>query len=109
MNTNEVNQNVQKLEDGQEPESDFLKATVKVSKELESKIEENKELGFILIGIDRKELEDKSDIRAICSIIGSGKVLVGGLCSVMERKDVAFSRLVSQAAKENMLKMLFGN
>lgn len=107
MNTNEVN--AQRLEDGQELNSDFLKATVKVSDELEQMVNDNKEFGFILIGIDRKELEDKSDIRAICSIIGSGKVLVGGLCSVMERKDVAFSRLVSQAAKENMLKMLFGN
>ena len=72
-------------------------------------VNDNKEFGFILIGIDRKELEDKSEVAATCSIIGSGKVLVEGLRSVMGRKDVAFSGLVSQAAKENMLKMLFGN
>lgn len=107
MNTNEVNQNVQKLEDGQEPESDFLKATVKVSKELEIKIEENKELGFILIGVDCKEMEDKSEVTATCSITGSGKVLIGGLRSVLERKDIAFSKLVMQAMKENMLTRLF--
>mgnify|MGYP006910859825 CR=1 FL=1 len=109
MNTNEVNQNEQGLENGQELNSDFLKAAVKVSDELGQMVNDNKELGFILIGIDRKELEDKSEVRATCSIIGSGKVLVEGLRSVMERKDVAFSGLVSQTAKENMLKMLFGN
>lgn len=109
MNTNEVNPKVQGLEDGQEPNSDFLKAAVKVSHELGQMVEENKEFGFILIGIDRKELEDKSEVRATCSIIGSGKVLVEGLRSVMERKDVAFNGLVVQAAKETMLKQLFGN
>lgn len=84
MNTNEVNQNEQGLENGQELNSDFLKAAVKVSDELGQMVNDNKELGFILIGIDRKELEDKSEVRATCSIIGSGKVLVEGLRSVME-------------------------
>lgn len=109
MNTNEVNPKVQGLENGREPDSEFLKAAVKVSHELGQMVEDNKEFGFILIGIDRKELEDEFTVSSTCSIIGSGKVLVEGLRSVLERKDIAFSGLVAQAAKENLMKMLFGN
>ena len=108
MNTNEVNQNGQNLQDVKEPKSEFLKVVLEASKVLLEKAEKGKGLGFILIGVETKETDEKTEVMANSAVVGSGKVLIDGLRAVLKRKDVPVKELVMQAAKENMLSNLFG-
>ena len=103
MNTNEVNQ---KAQEAQKWESDFLQNVAQTAEELSNMADNNKGLGFIIIGVDLKEGKDKDEVSAISAIVGSGRVLVGGLRSVLGRDDVPFRELVSKAAMENMFENL---
>lgn len=103
MNTNEVNQ---KAQEAQKWESDFLQNVAQTAEELSNMADNNKGLGFIIIGVDMKEGKDKDEVSAISAIVGSGRVLVGGLRSVLGRDDVPFRELVSKAAMENMFENL---